>query len=235
MDLHSASSKGHVYTNRPEVAARSLGILLTVFLLCLPLFSQTSQGTIQGAVFDQTGGAIAGATVTVTDVARGVSRALTADGAGAYVANNLTPGTYTVRAEAKGFRTVEHSGVLVEVGQTVRVDLVVQPGEQTQTITVTGEVPAIDTTDATLGRNGQQPVDQRAALEWPQLRALAATASGRGYFGGSAAQARRVPTAARSDKTCCEWKALPESPTAAGLKPFEYLLRGRRYELAGAH
>ena len=57
------------------------------------------------------------------------------------MATNLTPGTYTVRAEAKGFRTVEHSGVLVEVGQNLRVDLVVQPGEQTQTITVTGEVP----------------------------------------------------------------------------------------------
>ena len=74
-------------------------------------------------------------------------------------ANDLTPGTYTVRAEAKGFRTVEHSGVLVEVGQTVRVDLVVQPGEQTQTITVTGEVPVDRYHRRHLGRNGQQPVD----------------------------------------------------------------------------
>ena len=41
--------------------------------------------------------------------------------------------------------------MLVEVGQNIRVDLVVQPGEQTQTITVTGEIPAVDTTDATLG------------------------------------------------------------------------------------
>ena len=64
---------------------------------------------------------------------------MTTDGAGQYIANGLTPGTYTVRAEAKGFRTVEHSGVLVEVGQNVRVDLVVQPGEQTQTITVTAK------------------------------------------------------------------------------------------------
>ena len=41
--------------------------------------------------------------------------------------------------------------MLVEVGRNVRVDLVLQPGEQTQAITVTGEIPAIDTTDATLG------------------------------------------------------------------------------------
>ncbi len=140
-----------MYTNRSEVAARSLGVLLTVLLLCLPLFSQTSQGTIQGGVFDQSGGVIVGASVSVIDVARGVTRALTTDNAGAYVANNVIPGTYTVRAEAKGFRTVEHSSVLVEVGQSVRIDLVLQPGEQTQTITVTGEVPAIDATDTTLG------------------------------------------------------------------------------------
>jgi TonB dependent receptor-like, beta-barrel len=46
---------------------------------------------------------------------------------------------------------VEHSGVLVQVGQNIRVDLTLQPGEQTQTVTVTGELPSIDTTDATLG------------------------------------------------------------------------------------
>jgi hypothetical protein len=137
--------------NNVKRVTQWFGAAIAVFLVCLPLLSQTNQGTIQGALLDQTGGAIAGATVTVIDVARGVTRALVTDGAGQYVANNLTPGTYTVRAEAKGFRTAEHSGVLVEVGQDIRVDLVVQPGEQTQTVTVTGEVSAIDTTDATLG------------------------------------------------------------------------------------
>jgi hypothetical protein len=128
-----------------------LGTTALLFLISLPLFSQANQGTIQGGIFDQTGGAIVGATVSVIDVARGVTRALTTDAAGEYVAPSLVPGTYTVRAEAKGFRTTEHSGVLVEVGKTIRVDLTVQPGEQTQTVTVTGEIPEIDTTDSTLG------------------------------------------------------------------------------------
>ncbi len=127
------------------------GLVIALLFVCTNLFSQTTQGTIQGAVLDQSGGAIAGATVTVIDVARGISRALTTDGAGQYIANDLTPGTFTVRAEAKGFQALEHSNVLVEVGQTVRVDLVVQPGEQTQTVTVTSEVPAVNSTDATMG------------------------------------------------------------------------------------
>ena len=89
--------------------------------------------------------------MTVTDVARGLVRTLTADSAGEYVAQNLNPGAYTVKAEAKGFQALEHSGVQVEVRQNIRVDLTLQPGAQTQTITVTSEAPAIDTSDSTLG------------------------------------------------------------------------------------
>jgi hypothetical protein len=149
--------------NDAKKPAQALWAIIALCLVCLPLSSQTSQGTIQGGVFDQSGGAIADATVSVVDVARGITRALMTDSAGQYAAVNLTPGTYTVRAEAKGFRTVEHSGVLVEVGQTIRVDLVVQPGEQTQTITVTGEIPAVNTTDATLGGT----VTNRSIMELP--------------------------------------------------------------------
>jgi len=166
--------------------ARVLGALCALGLICLPLLSQTNQGTIQGGVFDQTGGAVAGAAVSVIDVARGVTRTLTTDGAGQYIANALTPGTYTVRAEAKGFRTEEHSGVLVEVGQSVRVDLVVQPGEQTQTITVTSEVPAIDSADATLGGTvsnqsiNSLPLNGRNFARLLQLRPGTVTAVGTG-------------------------------------------------------
>ena len=176
---------GHV-CNKAKSTALLFAAFLAVLLLCLPLFSQTTQGIIQGGVFDQTGGAVAGATVSVIDTARGITRTLTTDGAGQYIANALTPGTYTVRTEAKGFRTEEHSGVLVEVGQSVRVDLVVQPGEQTQTITVTSEVPAIDSTDSTLGGAvsnqsiNSLPLNGRNFARLLQLRPGTVTAVGTG-------------------------------------------------------
>jgi len=132
-------------------ATLALTATLGALLLCVPLLSQGNQGTIQGGVFDQTGGAIAGATVTIVDPARGLSRPLTTDTAGQYFAANLTPGAYTVRGEAKGFQTVEHPNVMVQVGQNIRVDLTLLPGAQTQTVTVTSEVPDVNTTDATLG------------------------------------------------------------------------------------
>jgi hypothetical protein len=169
-----------------KIASQILGMTLVLFSISPPVFSQANQGTIQGGVFDQTGGAIAGATVTVTDVARGVTRALTTDNAGQYVAPSLNPGTYTIRAEAKGFRSAEHSGVLIEVGQNIRLDLTVQPGEQTQTVTVTGEVPAIDTTDATLGGTVSNdsinalPLNGRNFERLLQLRPGVVTAVGTG-------------------------------------------------------
>src|ERR1700688_5003850 len=75
---------------------------------CLALYSQANLGRILGTIIDQSGGVMAGATVTVTDVDRGIARTLITDQAGEYVAPNLQPGSYAVRAEAKGFRITEH-------------------------------------------------------------------------------------------------------------------------------
>jgi outer membrane receptor protein involved in Fe transport len=108
-------------------------------------------GRILGGITDQSGGVVAGATVTIRDVQRGVSRTLTTDEAGEYNAPSLLPGTYTVRSEAKGFKTLERQNVLLQVGQDIRVDLTLQPGEQSQTITVTEQIPLMETTNATLG------------------------------------------------------------------------------------
>jgi Carboxypeptidase regulatory-like domain len=132
-------------------AALCLSATLGVLLICLPVFSQGSYGRILGSVMDQTGGAIAGAMVTITDVDRGVSRTLTTDDAGEYNAPNLLPGKYTVRAESKGFKTVERQNVVLEVGKEPRVDLTLQPGEQNQTLTVTEAIPLVEATNATMG------------------------------------------------------------------------------------
>ena len=119
--------------------------------MCLPAFSQGSAGRILGSVTDQSGGVLAGATVTVLDVQRGITRTLITDQSGEYVAPSLLPGAYTVRAEFKGFKTVERQKIALEVNQDIRVDLALEPGEQTQTITVTEELPLVETTNATLG------------------------------------------------------------------------------------
>jgi hypothetical protein len=130
------------------VLGATVGVLLFV---SLPLFSQGNLGRILGTVTDQSGGVVSGATVTIIDKDRGVARTLIIDDAGEYNAPSLIPGTYTVRAEAKGFKRLERQNVALEVGKEIRVDLTVQPGEQIQTVTVTEAIPLVETTNATLG------------------------------------------------------------------------------------
>jgi outer membrane receptor protein involved in Fe transport len=132
-------------------AMPALAVTVGVLLFCLPLRSQVNTGRISGTITDQAGGAIVGAAVTVVDVDRGIERPLVTDSAGEYAAPNLIPGQFAVRAQAKGFKITEGKNVDVGVGSDVRVDLSLQPGEQTQTITVTSEVPAVNTTNAQTG------------------------------------------------------------------------------------
>jgi len=128
--------------------AVQLGLLL---LICSPLLSQTYNGRILGNVTDQSGAAVNGATVTITDVQRGAARVLSTDEAGLYVAPDLPPGTYKVRVEGKGFRTVERLNVQLEVAKDVRIDIALQPGQVSEVIQVSGEVPLLDVTSSTLG------------------------------------------------------------------------------------
>ncbi len=135
---------------RSNKAIQAFSLVLGVLLLCLPAFPQLNLGSIAGTVTDTSGAVIAGAKVTVTDTERGVSRTLTTDTSGAYSAPSLTPGSYAVKAEFKGFQTLNRTGVAVGVGQAVRVDLAMQPGTETQTVTVTEAVPLINVSNEVL-------------------------------------------------------------------------------------
>ncbi|HEX2663080.1 MAG TPA: TonB-dependent receptor [Candidatus Acidoferrum sp.] len=144
------SLRNTVPANR-YVSKLAVAVLFAIAMLGSPANPQGSTGRILGVVTDQSGGFVANAKVSITDVARGVSQNLTTDSDGAYVAINLLPGTYTVRAEYKGFKTFERKNVLLEVGKDVRVDAVLQPGSANETIVITEQVPMVDTTSTTLG------------------------------------------------------------------------------------
>ncbi|MFY9529554.1 MAG: TonB-dependent receptor [Candidatus Acidiferrales bacterium] len=124
---------------------------LGLLLFSLPLFSQGTFGRIMGTVTDQSGGVISGATVTIIDTERGVSKTLVTNESGEYNAPTLLPGSYTVRVEARGFKTIDRENIVLEVGKEIRVDATLLPGAQSQTVTVTEAVPLVETTNATLG------------------------------------------------------------------------------------
>jgi len=177
------------------IEARVVRVLVLgvgMFLVCLPVFSQGNQGRLTGTITDQSGGVISGATVTVLDVARGVSRTLTTGESGEYNAPNLLPGTYSVRGEAKGFKRTEQQNILLEVGKEVRVDLSLQPGEVSQTITITEAPPMVETTNATLGGTisnetiNELPLNGRNYINLLSLRPGMTVYAGGGSFTRSA-------------------------------------------------
>lgn len=134
--------------------ARAVCLLSSIVcpLLCaVSMLAQTYTGRILGNVSDQTGAAVAGATVTIIDAQRGTTRTLTTDVSGFYVAPDLSPGVYTVRVEAKGFKSVQRVNVQLEVAKDASIDFALQAGQVSEVVEVSGDVPLLDTTSSTLG------------------------------------------------------------------------------------
>src|SRR5438046_3377821 len=141
-----------------------------------PALTQVIIGRILGSVTGATGVLIPSSSVTITNVERGTSQTLVTNEAGAYNAPSLPPGTYQIRAELSGFKTVERSNVVLEVGKELKIDITLEPGAVNEKVTVTEEVPLIETANAVLGGTLQPgtiadlPLNGRNFMNLLQLR-----------------------------------------------------------------
>jgi len=129
--------------------ALGFSALMVVALVCSALLPQAKAqavfGSILGTVSDPQGAAVAGAKVTVTDQSKGTIQETTTNDTGNYTVTHLVPDPYSIRVEAKGFKTSEQKDVTVAADTGVRVDLGLQLGATTESIEVTGEVPQLKT------------------------------------------------------------------------------------------
>lgn len=129
-------------------------MLRYVFLLNLLLgllCSQTIDTGIRGAVQDPSGAAVAGAEVTITNVATGVQHAVKTSDSGLYEVRYLNSGEYVVEVRMEGFRTVRRSGIVLQWGQQASVDVAMELGEVSETVEVSGTASLLPTENATLG------------------------------------------------------------------------------------
>lgn len=116
------------------------------------LLAQTaSTGALTGTVTDPSGGVIAGATVTVTNLATGQTRTTTTDSNGSLQISLLPPGNYSVHFEATGFRSTDVPSITVNVTETVTLNRKLEIGTSTQQVTVEANTQAIQTENATNG------------------------------------------------------------------------------------
>src|SRR5262245_8703962 len=135
-------------------SARCGGRPLLFLFACLlafasPAAAQFGVGSIAGTVTDGSGGVLPGVTVTLSNpgVIGGDQTAIT-EADGTYQFLRLVPGTYTVKGELQGFRAVAQTGIVVNADRTSRMDLKLEVGNVSETVTVSGQSPLLDTTSA---------------------------------------------------------------------------------------
>jgi hypothetical protein len=157
-------------------------LMRLVFVTCIALFStsvfaQEPIGSIEGTVMDPQGAIVQGATVTVRNSATNFSRSATSGDNGRYRISQLPPGTYEVKVAGTNFKTSVISDVVVAVGQTLPLDVHLEVGGASETVTVIGSGDApIDRTDNTVSGviNTRQiqnlPLNGRNFLDLAQLQ-----------------------------------------------------------------
>jgi len=126
-------------------------VLVLVLLAAVSLAAQTFRGTILGSVTDPQGAVVAGAQVTVKNVATGLERTTETSTDGTYSLPELPIGAYTVTVTKAGFRTSVAKDVVVDVSAEPRVDVRLTPGQVSQRVEVNAEVPLVETAGDTLG------------------------------------------------------------------------------------
>src|SRR5260370_6858909 len=117
----------------------------------VPCTGETLDTGILGSVTDPTGAVVTGATITIVQAAKGVSRTATTDSGGRYEVRYLIPGEYTVEAKAQGFRTERQSGIVIQIGQLAQINFDLQVGNVVETVEVTAVAPLLRTENATRG------------------------------------------------------------------------------------
>src|SRR6202165_1009351 len=133
-----------------RVAVSAFVILAIAILFSSQASAQVSGATLSGTITDPSGAAIAGAKVTITNKATGVTHDAAADAAGFYSAPNLQPGPYDVTASASGFSTAKQSDLTLTVGAQQVLNLPLKVGEVSQTVEVTGAASLVQLGSSTL-------------------------------------------------------------------------------------
>jgi hypothetical protein len=135
-------------------------VALVLLVSCMLAVAQSDVARVIGTVTDQTGAAVPGATITVTNVDTNRVVSVQSHNDGAYVVNALPIGTYKVEAKKEAFKA-ETAKVTLEISEVKEVNFKLQVGSTTESVNVTDEVPLVDTATSSAGEiiQGRQVVD----------------------------------------------------------------------------
>lgn len=141
-----------------------LGIVFMCALPCAGVMAQATSGSqISGTVQDESGGAVAGAEITVTQTATGLTRTVTSDAEGSYAFPNLPVGPYQLQIKKQGFSTYVQSGIVLQVNVNPTINATLKIGAVTEQVQVTSDAALVETLSNGVG----QVIDQQRVVELP--------------------------------------------------------------------
>ncbi len=149
-----------------ENATRSFGLVVSIIALLLfaqSVSAQETRGVIRGTVTDPNNAPVPGASVKVIDPARGTTLDLKTNDDGFFQANYLFPGTYQIVVETNGFKKTVRDNVILEIGSAIQVDMPLEVGGTQETVTVSADIPPLNTESGSLG----QTIDAKRIEELP--------------------------------------------------------------------
>ena len=140
-------------------------LCLMSLVLVVGAYGQTTNGNIQGTVFDPQGAIVAGASVTGRNMETGLSASATTSSAGVFALANLPPGRYAITVEAPGMKKYTQEGVTVTTASTIGLDVKLQLGSASESVTVTGDAAQLQTESSDIGRTVQNTLVDNLPLE----------------------------------------------------------------------
>jgi hypothetical protein len=147
--------------------AKSYFLLSFAIALCLIgatiALAQIGTGSVTGIVTDSTGAVVPDAEVIITNVDTNVSHTTTSTNAGDYAVTGLLPARYSVSVKKSGFRSATISAFALQVDQKARVDVALEVGDATQTVSVESTVPLLEQESSAVG----QVIENRRVVELP--------------------------------------------------------------------
>src|SRR5438552_11536534 len=149
-----------------------LGIIVCTVLLACPLWAQNA-GSLRGTVTDSTGAVLPGVSVTLTNEATKCARTATTDSNGGYFFAAVEPGSYSLSAAISGFKTRAFKGIKVNANDTRGLDVALEVGQQSETVTVTAERAIIRTeTGAREGTITSEQIDNLSIISRSPMELL---------------------------------------------------------------
>lgn len=143
----------------------SAATILIALLAAFPAAAQETRSMIFGRVFDPSSAAVAAARVAIVNADTNVAVNVVTNETGYYEAPLLLPGNYQVVVQADGFKKHTRSGILLPISTRTQIDCTLEVGSLSESVSVTGEAPLLETNAVSTG----QVIDQRSLQDLPTL------------------------------------------------------------------